>query len=92
VKALREASALRLARSALREIRSQLRSNKLLEDIRDSGFPKPDQCVREHQSDPVAILRGIVEIGDSAGGEISKDAGVIRLPPPIVTLADNGVG
>jgi hypothetical protein len=41
-------SALGLGWGATREIRCQLRDNKLLEDIGDSHFPNPDQCVREH--------------------------------------------
>jgi hypothetical protein len=84
--------ALGLGWGAPREIRSQLRGNEFLEDIRDSRFPNPDQRVREHQSDCIAILGWIVEIGDSAGGEISGDAGIVRLPVSIVALADNGVG
>jgi hypothetical protein len=41
-------SALGLGWGASREIRCQLRDNKLLEDIGDSRFSNPDQCVREH--------------------------------------------
>lgn len=41
-------SALGLGWGASGEIRCQLRDNKLLEDIGDSRFPNPDQCVREH--------------------------------------------
>jgi hypothetical protein len=67
-------SALGLGWGASREIRCQLRDNKLLEDIGDSRFPNPDHCVGEHNSDSIAIVSWIVEIGDSAGGEISEDA------------------
>jgi len=85
-------SALGLGWGASREIRCQLRDNKFLKDIGYSRFPNPDQCGREHQSDSVAIVRWIVEIRDSPGGEISEDAGVIHLPAPILTLAPNGAG
>ena len=74
------------------EIRSQLGDDKFLEDIGDSGFPEADEGVGEDEASSVTIVRGIVEIGDSASSDIAEDAGVVGLPVAVVALADDGTG
>src|ERR1017187_8242611 len=72
-----------------RNFRCQVPDDKFLKQIGDGIFVNPDCCVFECQPHSIAILRWIVEIGNSSRRKVSEDIRVICLPASIVSLTDN---
>src|SRR6202795_1643180 len=83
--------ALILTGSAPWLVRREPGHDKFLKNICRRTASDPDCRIFESQGRP-AVLRGIIKIRNSTGGQSSQDAGIIRLPMPIVALADNRVG
>src|SRR5882762_5409647 len=84
--------ALRAGRLMVRNIPRYFPDDKLLQKVDRGSLANPDERVFKRQFQSIAILRWIVEIGDTASGEASKDTRVICLPVSIVALANDGIG
>src|ERR1700678_713598 len=69
----------------------QSANQEFLEEIADRGAPNTNQRVFESQLHSITVASWIVEIGNSAGGQASQDAGIIRLPAAGVTLANDRI-
>lgn len=76
----------------IRRFRRELSDEEFLEDIENGGFTNPKRRVLEDESQSISVTPRIVQIGKAAGDEASADIGIIRLPPPIVALANYGIG
>jgi len=71
---------------------SQFANDKFLKKIGDGGCTYTDQRVFKSESQSIAIFGCVVDVGDSAGGEASNEAGVICLPVAIIPFANHGLG
>lgn len=74
------------------EFWGELADEEFLKNIEDSVFANLDGRILEDQTCSIAIIAGIVEIGDCACAEASEDVGVVRLPVAVITLANHGIG
>src|SRR5580698_9178133 len=66
--------------------------DKFLKEIGCSCFSNFDERIFERQCRSIAVLRWIVQVGNTACGDASEDAGVIRLPASVIALANHGIG
>ena len=64
---------------------------KLQADVPETAFQGDDGGVDEGEGE-TAILRGVVCVGDGAGGEVSQDIGEVGLGVAIIAAADEGCG
>src|SRR5271154_416380 len=69
----------------------ELAQEKFLNNIADCAAANCDERILKGQRRPIAILGGIVQIGNAACGEVSDDKRVIRLPAPVIALTDDSI-
>jgi hypothetical protein len=84
--------ALMFGRIVAGNIGRQLADEKFLDEIGACGGAYSYRATFEGQSDSIAILSRVVEVGNSSSRQISYDARVIDLPISVVALANNRVG
>lgn len=67
----------------------QVFQEELLEEGSDGACAYADKDVVDSDLGVVFLAVGIVEAGDTAGGEIAEDVGVVWLPVSVVAFADD---